>query len=138
MKTLILTAALLLSPALAHAQVGVAVHFGWTAPPPLVEVSPGVQVVEDAGDEIFFTNGRYWVERAGRWYWAADFREHWVPVRIDRVPLFVRNHRRGEYLHWRRAEHLHAAERRDLRREEVRHEERGRDYREERRDDRRE
>ena len=77
MKTpLSLTLAILLFPALAQAQV--AIRFGWTAPPPVVEVSPGVQVVEDSGDEVFFTNGHYWVERDGRWYWANDYREHWV------------------------------------------------------------
>jgi hypothetical protein len=118
MKTpLLLTLAILLFPAIAHAQV--AIRFGWTAPPPVVEVSPGVQVVEDSGDEVFFTNGHYWVERDGRWYWANDYREHWVPAR-GAVPVFLRNHHRGEYAHWRRADHA------ELRREEreVRHDDR--------------
>jgi hypothetical protein len=117
MKTpLLLTLAILLLPAIAHAQ---AIRFGWTAPPPVVEVSPGVQVVEDSGDEVFFTSGHYWVERDGRWYWANDYREHWVPVRGP-VPIFLRNHHRGEYAHWRRGDH--AEQRREDR--EIRHDER--------------
>jgi hypothetical protein len=131
MKKLILALALLLYPAVASAQV--VVRFGWTAPPPLVEVSPGVQVVENGGDEIFYTNGRYWVERDGRWYWSRDYHENWRFAEGGRVPLFLRNHHRGEYLHYRRADHPRAAavhreehreaEHREIKRE-VKHEER--------------
>jgi hypothetical protein len=115
MKKLILAMALLLYPAVASAQV--VIRYGWTAPPPLIEVSPGVQVVEDGGDEIFFTNGRYWVERDGRWYWARDYHENWRFADARRVPVFVRSHRRGEYLHYRRVDHPRAAA---IRREEHR------------------
>jgi hypothetical protein len=118
MKKLTLALALLLYPAVASAQIFV--NFGWTAPPPLVEVSPGVQIVEDGGSEVFFTNGRYWVERDGRWYWARDYHQHWRFADNRRVPRFLRDHRRGEYVHWRRGEHVRRAE---VRREE-RHERR--------------
>jgi hypothetical protein len=132
MKKLILAAstmAILLLPALAHAQV--AIRFGWVAPPPVVEVSPGVQVVEDSGDEVFFSGGHYYVEREGRWYWANDYHDHWVAVRPGRVPVFIRNHPRGQYLHWRRAEHVRAEERHDERRDErrdVRHDVRAEEH----------
>jgi hypothetical protein len=131
MKKLVLALALLLYPAVASAQV--VVSFGWTAPPPLVVVSPGVQVVEDGGSEVFFTGGRYWVERDGGWYWSRDYRDHWRFADSGRVPLFLRNHRRGEYLHWRRAEHVRGAE---LRHE--RHDDRRIEHREERRFEHRE
>jgi hypothetical protein len=120
MKKLILALALLL-PAAASAQV--VVHFGWTAPPPVVEVSPGVQVVEDGNDEIFFTNGRYWVERGGVWYVARDYHERWRVANVQRVPVFVRNHHRGEYLHYRRVEHPRQAVRREEHREAEHHRE---------------
>jgi hypothetical protein len=138
MKNLIVIAALLLLPA-AAAQAQVAIRFGWTAPPPLVEVSPGVQVVEDGGNEIFFTNGRYWTERDGRWYWSRDYHERWVYSEGGRVPLFLRNHRRGEYLHWRRAEHLHNGEvRHEARQEHREAEHRAAEHREVKREEKHE
>jgi hypothetical protein len=118
MKKFLMAMAFLALPAAASAQQ-VVINFGWTAPPPMVEVQPGVQVVENGNEEVFFVGGRYWVERDGRWYWARDHRGHWV-MESRRVPVFLVNHRRGEYLHWRREEH------REMRREarEIRHEER--------------
>jgi hypothetical protein len=146
MKKLILAMALLFCPAVASAQV--VVRFGWTAPPPLIEVSPGVQVVEDGGDEIFYTNGRYWVERGGRWYWSKDYHENWRFADVGRVPVFVRNHRRGEYLHYRRAEHpgrpaVRAEEHREAQHREavhreVKREEKHEEKHEERREERHE
>ena len=118
MRKLVLALALLLYPAAASAQV--VIRYGWTAPPPLVEVSPGVQVVEDGNDEIFFMNGRYWVERDGRWYWSRDHHERWRFAEPGRVPIFLRRHHRGEYLHYRRVDHPRAAAVRRERREEHR------------------
>jgi hypothetical protein len=144
MKKLVLAIALLL-PSVASAQVFI--NFGWSAPPPLVEVSPGVQVVENSNEEVFFVDGRYWVERDGRWYWARDHRARWV-METRHVPVFLVRHRRGEYAHWRRADHFRRAEVRAERREvraerrevraerrEMRHEER-RERHEDRRDHR--
>jgi hypothetical protein len=139
MKKLILAIALLL-PSVASAQVFI--NFGWSAPPPLVEVSPGVQVVENGNEEVFFVDGRYWVERDGRWYWARDHRSRWV-VESRHVPVFLVRHHRGQYAHWRRADHDRRAEfravraeRREVRadRREMRHEERREMRHEERRE----
>jgi hypothetical protein len=106
-----LAMALMLSaPGLASAQV--VVSFGWEAPPVMVEVSPGVQVVQDYDQEVFVSGGHYWVERGGGWYWADDHRGHWVAAPREHVPVFIRDHRRGAYTHYRRQE-----------RREVRHEE---------------
>jgi len=141
-KLLLLILAILLFPSIAHAQV--VIRFGWAAPPPVVEVSPGVQIVEDAGDEIFFTGGHYWVQREGRWYWASDYREHWVRARGP-VPGFLRTYHHGDYLHWRRADHpgFRAGGRAEVRHEhvehraEVRHEDRAVEHHEERREEER-
>jgi hypothetical protein len=110
--------ALFLFPAAASAQVFVSL--GWSAPPPLVEVSPGVQVVENGNEEVFFTNGRYWVERDGRWYSSRDHRGHWAFAERRVVPAFLVQHRRGEYAHWRRADHMRRGEMRAVRHEQVR------------------
>jgi hypothetical protein len=121
MKNFLVAMALLALPAVASAQQ-VVINFGWSAPPPLVVVQPGVQVVENADEEVFFIGGRYWVERGDHWYWSRDHRSHWVVEDRRRVPVFLLNHRRGEYVHWRRAEHeRRAADRREER--ELRHEE---------------
>src|SRR5262249_6977445 len=69
--------------------------------PPLVYVSPGVQVVEDYDEEIFFTRGWYWCRRGDVWFRTRDYHGGWVvaprryvPARIYRVPP-------GHYRHWR-------------------------------------
>jgi len=132
MRTLLTMAmaAILMAPGVASAQV--IIRFGWVAPPPVVEVYPGVRVVEDSDEEVFFVNGRYWVERDGRWYCARDHHERWEPA-PGRVPRFLRTYRRGAYRHWRRAEHEQfREERRDEK--EFRHEEKRREHEERRRE----
>jgi hypothetical protein len=139
-QTLLIALLALAAPLTASAQV-VSINIGWASPPPIVEVSPGVQVVQDYGEEVFLIDGHYWVEREGRWYWAPDHRGHWVAAPPERLPVFVRDHRRGAYLHYRhevrREEHRREAVRRaEIRedrheRHEQRHEERREEHREE-------
>jgi len=105
------------------------VNIGWAAPPPVYEVSPGVQVVEGYDQEVFLANGYYWVEHGGRWYWTTDYRGHWVPAPYARVPVFIRNHHRGRYVRWHRPGwHRHGARMEHRRNERIirheRHEER--------------
>jgi hypothetical protein len=53
-------------PAAALADVKVQLQMGFPAVlPPLVEVEPGVRVVQDFDEEVFFTGGYYWVQRDG-------------------------------------------------------------------------
>jgi hypothetical protein len=89
----------------------------FAAPPPVVEIEPGVQVVEDSDQEIFFTGGYYWhAAPDGRWYRTRSYRGGWVAVSAP--PAVLVRYRRGQYRHWkaeRRAEH---AERKEERREE--------------------
>ena len=62
--------------------------------PPMVEVQPGVMVVHDYDEEVFFVDGRYWMRgNDGRWYSANDYRGGWavaeprvVPAPIVRIP----------------------------------------------------
>jgi len=56
------------------------------APPPVVVIEPGIQVVEDNDDEIFFVDNVYWVRRGPHWYRANDHRGGWVVVDGPRVP----------------------------------------------------
>lgn len=58
----------------------------FSVPPPLVVVHPGVQVVENHDDEVFFVDDYYWVRRGPRWYRTRDHRGGWVVVDGPGVP----------------------------------------------------
>ena len=90
-------AALLSVPA--FAQVEVKISFPWIAPPPLVFVEPGIQVVPDYPEEVFFVDEWYWVRRDGRWLRTRDVRTNWIyvsspPSTLIRLPP-------GKYKHWK-------------------------------------
>jgi hypothetical protein len=118
MRRLILTFVFALSttPAIAHAQVAVDIRIGFPAPPPLVVVSPGVQVVPDYGEEVFFVNGWYWLRRDEVWYRTRDHRGGWVMVPRRAVPVALVRLPPGKYKHWRKEEEK--AERRERKAEE--------------------
>ena len=94
-----------LSPAIAIAQVQVRIQMNLPAVlPPLVVVEPGVQVVQDFDEEVFFVNGYYWIRRDGHWYRARDHRATWVYVEPRRVPPGLVRIPPGHYRHWRKEE----------------------------------
>lgn len=76
------------------------------APPTLVVVQPGIQVVEDHDEEVFFVNGHYWRRHGGHWYRAADHRGGWVYVEPRGVPGTIVRFAPGQY---RRYKHGKAA-----------------------------
>lgn len=99
-KATVIASTLLLSGA-AFAQVSAQVTVAVPPPPtvtfevapPLVYVSPGVQVVEGYDEEVFFTGGWYWCRRDGVWFRTHDYHGGWVmaprryvPARIYRMP----------------------------------------------------
>lgn len=68
----------------------------------LVEVSPGVEVIADWDEPIFFVDGFYWVSRGGFWYRSGWYRGGWE--RAESVPAGVSGivHPEG-YAHYRPA-----------------------------------
>jgi hypothetical protein len=86
----------------ARAQVAVDVRIGFPAPPPLVVVSPGVQVVPDYDEEVFFVNGWYWLRRDAVWYRTRDYRGGWIFVQPRMVPASIVRLPPGHYKHWRK------------------------------------
>jgi len=104
MKRLMLAAlaALTFSPAKAPAQVGVQIQVNVPVNPPLVVVQPGIQVVENWDEEVFFTGGFYWVRRDGYWYRAPSPRATWVYVEAHRVPPGLVRIPPGHYKHYRK------------------------------------
>jgi hypothetical protein len=109
------------------AQAQIQVHVAlptirFEAAPPLVVVSPGVQVVPEYDEEVFFVDGWYWYRNDGAWFRSRDHRGHWVAVPAGRVPPRLVRIPPGQYRHHRAQEMRH--EEKEMRREvkEVRHE----------------
>src|SRR5580658_11189857 len=68
----------------------------------LVEVSPGVEVIADYDEPIFFVDNFYWVNRGGFWYRSGWYRGGWE--RYDDVPVGVRGIANpGQYVHYKPA-----------------------------------
>lgn len=102
-KTLVLIASLSAAPALAQVHIAIPLPtITFHAPPPLVVVQPGVQVVEDYDEEVYFADEYYWVRRDGRWYRTRDHRGGWVVVDGPRVPATIVHLPPGKYRRYQR------------------------------------
>jgi len=68
--------------------------------PQLVEVEPGVRVVADYDEPVFYNDGFYWRYYGGVWYRSPYYNRSWV--RVSTVPVAVRRIERPElYVHYR-------------------------------------
>jgi hypothetical protein len=70
------------------------------APPRLVDIEPGIQVVPDYEHEVFFANGRYYLREDGRWYRSRGHRWRWRHIDAASVPYGLRKLAQGHYRHW--------------------------------------
>jgi hypothetical protein len=102
------TAALVASSALGQVRVGVGVDVAVPMPsirfevaPPLVVVSPGVRVVRDYDEEVFFVDGWYWCRRDHYWFRTRDYRGGWVVADRRYVPATLVKVPPGHYRHYR-------------------------------------
>lgn len=96
-----LVATLLALPAGAQVEITVAVPtLRFEAQPALVVVAPGIQVVPDYGEEVFFVSGWYWHRRGGHWFKAKDHHGGWVHV-AKGVPLGLVRIPHGKYRHFK-------------------------------------
>jgi hypothetical protein len=105
MTRLVLCLVLALSflPAAARAQVAMQIQIGLPVAPPMVVVQPGVQVVENSDDEVFFVGGWYWARRGPYWYRARRPGAPFVYVEPRRIPYRLAYlPPPGHYRHWRR------------------------------------
>jgi hypothetical protein len=75
------------SPAMAQ---GSPPSITFEAPPPLIEIAPGVQVVPDLDEEVFFVDGYYWTRYGDYWFRTRDYRGGWVVVQRDVPPVLLR------------------------------------------------
>lgn len=108
-----LLASLLLSAALAACTGSGSVRYQaeYTAPE-LVEVEPGVQVIADYDEPVFYSDNYYWRYNAGIWYRSSDYRRDWV--RVERpAPRVARISRPEVYVHYRANVRADVRDRRD-------------------------
>ena len=114
MKTLKLTASLALAgllaaalalPSRSDAAVNVDIHVGLPVAPPMVVVQPGVQVVEDWDEEIYFSSGWYWVRREDAWYRARRPNARFAYVQPRAVPAAIVRLPPGQYVRYKKAKH---------------------------------
>ena len=77
------------------------------APPPLVVIQPGVQVVQDSDDEVFFVDSWYWVRRDNRWFRTKTHRGGWVLVEDRGVPMTIVRLPPGQYRKWKKHDDDH-------------------------------
>lgn len=102
----LLFSTLVASASLAQVQVKIDIALPtitFAAPPPLVVISPGVQVVEDFDDEVFFVDGFYWCRRDGRWFRTKTHQGGWVVVEERGVPVTLVRLPPGQYRKWKKA-----------------------------------
>ena len=73
----------------------------YDAQPDLVEVEPGVQVIVDYDEPVFYSDNYYWRENGGVWYRSSYYIRGWIsaqpPVIVGRIST------RERYRHYRPA-----------------------------------
>lgn len=69
--------------------------------PALVVVSPGLMVVEDYPEEVFFVSGWYWHKKGPHWFRARDWRGGWVAAPYKIVPGSLVKLSPGKYRHFK-------------------------------------
>jgi len=69
--------------------------------PPLVVVEPGVSVVGDLDEEVFYSDGYYWARQDQGWYRTQDHRRGWARVEERQVPRSMVQSPPGRYRRYR-------------------------------------
>src|SRR5581483_97245 len=69
--------------------------------PDLVYAAPGVQVIADYDEPVFFSDGLYWRFSGGYWYSSRDYHRGWVSARPPVAVLRIQHPQ--TYAHYRPA-----------------------------------
>lgn len=69
--------------------------------PDLVTVSPGVQVIADYDEPIFYSNGYYWWNTDGGWYRSSYYTGGWTVVAQPPAAVIRVGVNSGSYRHYR-------------------------------------
>jgi hypothetical protein len=71
-----------------------------SADPMLVEIDPGIWVIEDYSEPVFYVEGYYWLYRDDAWFRSSHHAGGWA--RVQSVPqVVVRIERPTAYVHYR-------------------------------------
>jgi hypothetical protein len=73
--------------------------------PPLVVIQPGVSVVRDLDEEVFYADGYYWVRQDQRWYRSREHRGGWSRVEVRLVPAPIAQAPPGRYRRYHGDDH---------------------------------
>jgi hypothetical protein len=69
------------------------------AAPDLVVISPGVQVIADLDEPIFYSGNYYWRNQGGFWYRSTSHTRGWA--RVEVAPVAIRTiERPSAYIHY--------------------------------------
>jgi hypothetical protein len=81
--------------------------------PDLVVISPGVQVIADLDEPIFYSGNYYWRNQGGFWYRSTSHTRGWA--RVEVAPVEIRTiERPSAYVHYHGEARAHvSSERRD-------------------------
>ena len=72
------------------------------ASPELVPIEPGVEVVSDANEPMFYSDGYYWLYRDGAWLRSDSYRGGFARIDVNVVPGELRQLPRPQaYAHYR-------------------------------------
>lgn len=89
------------APAVAQVRVEIQLpSIVFPAPPQLVVVQPGVQVVQDYDEEVFFVDDYYWNHRGPNWYRTKTHNGGWALVEPTLVPRAIVGLPPGKYRKW--------------------------------------
>jgi hypothetical protein len=100
MQTLLLRSVLFVALAGGCAGTGQLTFAGEATMPELVVIRPGVQVIADSDNAIFYNDNYYWRNEGGYWYRSTSYRDGWIRVQvappairtIDRPTAYVHYH----------------------------------------------
>ena len=100
---LILCASLISAEVNVNVDINIGPRIRLPESPGVVLVSPGIMVIEDYPDEVFFVSGFYWTLHGGHWYKCGGHKGRWIKTNRGKVPSAVLKMPPGKYKHWRAA-----------------------------------
>ncbi|MDB4954591.1 MAG: hypothetical protein JWO36_2160 [Myxococcales bacterium] len=91
---------------------GQVTYSGQVQTPELVEVSPGVQVIADYDEPIFYSDNYYWRNDGGVWFRSRTHTGGWA--RFEAAPVAIRSiDRPSAYVHFHAGAHANMNENRE-------------------------
>jgi len=82
----------------ASASVGVGMRI--PGPPTMVQISPGVWVVEDYDYPVYFSDGFYWYVAGGAWYRSPYWDHEFERYPRERVPVHLTSLSHEQFRHY--------------------------------------